>query len=191
MASPQGMASANFHDSITTSIYKKLQKSDLSYRFETIPSLPILACGTGALAVNGNPLGGSITCILRNRLTVPRRRSGHGHHNGGPPSPQEHAMTGVRFLPVALALCAGLLLGGCSKTQEASKATAAEDVTEVKLIPAYESLDKDKDGIVTLAEVDAVAPDWAERMHACDTDHDKTLTRGEYDVCKQTTPAAH
>ena len=56
-------------------------------------------------------------------------------------------MTGVRYLPVALALCAGLLLGGCSKTQEASKATAAEDVTEVKLIPAYESLDKDKDGI--------------------------------------------
>ncbi len=100
-------------------------------------------------------------------------------------------MTGVRYLSVALALCAGLLLGACSKTQEASKATAAEDVTEVKLIPAYESLDKDKDDIVTLAEVDAVAPDWAERMHACDTDHDKTLTRGEYDVCKQTTPAAH
>jgi hypothetical protein len=48
--------------------------------------------------------------------------------------------------------------------------------------PAYESLDKDKDGIVTLAEVDAVAPDWAERLHACDTDRDKTLTRGEYDV---------
>lgn len=100
-------------------------------------------------------------------------------------------MTGVRYLPVALALCTGLLLGACSRTQEASTAIATEDVTEVKLIPAYESLDKDKDGIVTLAEVDAVAPDWAERMHACDTDHDKTLTRGEYDVCKQTTPAAH
>ncbi|MBN5141801.1 MULTISPECIES: hypothetical protein [Stenotrophomonas] len=100
-------------------------------------------------------------------------------------------MTGFRYLPALLILSAGILLGGCSKTQEASKATAAEDVTEVKLIPAYESLDKDKDGIVTLAEVDAVAPDWAERMHACDTDHDKTLTRGEYDVCKQTTPAAH
>ncbi|AVO30622.1 hypothetical protein D7T48_02840 [Stenotrophomonas maltophilia] len=95
-------------------------------------------------------------------------------------------MTGVRFLPLALALCAGLLLGACSKTQEANKATTAEGVTEVKLIPAYESLDKDKDGIVTLAEVDAVAPDWAERLHACDTDRNKTLTRGEYDVCKQT-----
>ncbi|EKT4089323.1 TPA: hypothetical protein UMF52_001660 [Stenotrophomonas maltophilia] len=100
-------------------------------------------------------------------------------------------MTEVRYLPVALTLRAGLLLGACSKTQEASKATAAEDVTEVKLIPSYESLDKDKDGIVTLAEVDAVAPDWAERLHACDTDRDKTLTSGEYDVCKQTTPAAH
>jgi hypothetical protein len=38
--------------------------------------------------------------------------------------------------------------------------------------------------------VDAVAPDWAERLHACDTDRDKTLTRGEYDVCKQTS-ASH
>ncbi|AEM51497.1 hypothetical protein [Stenotrophomonas maltophilia] len=95
-------------------------------------------------------------------------------------------MTGFRYLPAALVVVAGLLLGACSKPQEASKATAAEDVTEVKLIPSYESLDKDKDGIVTLAEVDAVAPDWAERLHACDTDRDQKLTRGEYDVCKQT-----
>ncbi|HDS1578003.1 hypothetical protein [uncultured Stenotrophomonas sp.] len=100
-------------------------------------------------------------------------------------------MTGVRYLPAALVVVAGLLLGACSKPQEASKATAAEDVTEVKLIPSYESLDKDKDGIVTLAEVDAVAPDWAERLHACDTDRDQKLSRGEYDVCKQTTSKAH
>ncbi len=77
------MASANFHDSITTLIYKKLQKSDLPYRFETIPSLPILACGTGALTVNGNPLAWTLACILRNPLTVPRRRSGRDHHSGG------------------------------------------------------------------------------------------------------------
>lgn len=101
-------------------------------------------------------------------------------------------MTGYRCLSIALSLCGGLLLGACSKPQEASQATAAEDVTEVKLIPAYESLDKDKDkdGIVTLSEVDAVAPDWAERLHACDTDRNKTLSRGEYDVCKQTS-ASH
>lgn len=99
-------------------------------------------------------------------------------------------MTGYRCLPIALSLSAGLLLGACSNPQEASKATAAEDVTEVGLIPAYESLDKDKDGIVTLAEVDAVAPDWAERLHACDTDRDQKLSRGEYDVCKQTS-ASH
>ncbi|MBN7829371.1 hypothetical protein J5H37_07225 [Stenotrophomonas maltophilia] len=98
-------------------------------------------------------------------------------------------MIACRYLPIALSLCAALLLGACSRTQEASKATA-EDVTEVKLIPPYESLDRDKDGIVTLAEVDAVAPDWAERLHACDTDRDKTLTHGEYDVCKQTS-ASH
>lgn len=99
-------------------------------------------------------------------------------------------MTGIRHVPAVLIITIGLLLGACSKTQEASKATAAEDVTEVKLIPPYASLDKDKDGIVTLAEVEAVAPDWAERLHACDTDRDKTLTRGEYDVCKQTS-ASH
>lgn len=96
-------------------------------------------------------------------------------------------MTGFRYLPAALVVVAGLLLGACSKTPEASKAKTAEDVTEVRLIPPYESLDKDKDGIVTLAEVTAVAPDWAERIRACDTDRDQTLTRSEYDVCKQTT----
>ncbi|WP_409460034.1 hypothetical protein ACK1O1_10595 [Stenotrophomonas maltophilia] len=94
-------------------------------------------------------------------------------------------MTGFRFVPAALVVAAGLLLGACSKPQEPSK-TAAEEVTQVKLIPPYESLDKDKDGIVTLAEVDAVAPDWAQRLHACDTDRDRTLTRGEYDVCRNT-----
>ncbi|HEL3813312.1 TPA: hypothetical protein UMY79_000133 [Stenotrophomonas maltophilia] len=99
-------------------------------------------------------------------------------------------MTGFRFVPAALVIATALLLGACSKPQEASKATAGEDVTEVKLLPAYESLDKDKDGIVTLAEVDAVAPDWAERLHTCDTDRDQKLSRGEYDVCKQTAPAA-
>ncbi|MGF6416787.1 hypothetical protein ABH900_000248 [Stenotrophomonas sp. AN71] len=101
-------------------------------------------------------------------------------------------MTGFRFLPAALVVATVLLLGACSKPQEASApAAAAADVTEVKLIPPYESLDKDKDGIVTLAEVDAVAPDWAKQLSACDTDRDQKLTRGEYDVCKQTTPAAH
>lgn len=51
-------------------------------------------------------------------------------------------MIACRYLPIALSLCAALLLGACSRTQEASKATAAEDVTEVKLIPPYESLDR-------------------------------------------------
>jgi len=131
----------------------------------------------------------STSPILRSPLTASRRRSGRDHRTGSPPFLQEHAKIACRYLPIALSLCAALLLGACSRTQEASKATAAEDVTEVKLIPPYESLDKNKDGIVTLAEVDAVAPDWAERLHACDTDRDKTLTRGEYDVCKQTSGA--
>ena len=74
-------------------------------------------------------------------------------------------MIACRYLPIVLSLSAALLLGACSRTQEASRATADEDVTEVKLIPPYESLDKDKDGIVTLAEVDAVAPDC--RAPAC------------------------
>ncbi|HIE1101885.1 MULTISPECIES: hypothetical protein [Stenotrophomonas] len=100
-------------------------------------------------------------------------------------------MTGFRFLPAVLVVATGLLLGACSKPQETGTPKAAEDVTEVKLIPAYESLDKDKDGIVTLAEVDAVAPEWAKRLKACDTDRDQKLSRGEYDVCKQTSAASH
>lgn len=94
-------------------------------------------------------------------------------------------MTGSRFVPAALVVAAGLLLGACSRPQEPSK-TAADEVTQVKLIPPYESLDKDKDGIVTLAEVDAVAPDWTKQLRSCDTDRDKTLTRSEYDVCRNT-----
>lgn len=56
----------------------------MSYSFENILSLPLLVCRTCTHAVNGNQLACTLTCILRNRLTVPRRRSGRGHHNGGP-----------------------------------------------------------------------------------------------------------
>ena len=48
-------------------------------------------------------------------------------------------MIACRYLPIALSFSAALLLGACSRTQEASRTTAAEDVTEVKLIPPYES----------------------------------------------------
>jgi len=38
-------------------------------------------------------------------------------------------MTGFRYLPAALIMTAGLLLGACSRSQEAGKATATDEVT--------------------------------------------------------------
>jgi len=96
-----------------------------------------------------------------------------------------------RVLPAVLVIGSALLLSACSRPQDASDAPAAADVTQVHLIPPYPSLDKDKDGIVTLAEVDAVAPEWAQRLRACDTDSDQKLSRGEYDACKAANATAH
>lgn len=69
----------------------------------------------------------------------------------------------------------------------ASTATAA-DKTAPPPLPDYDAIDKNKDGIVTLAEIDVYPPAIAARLHKCDTDKDKTLSREEYARCER---AAH
>lgn len=69
-------------------------------------------------------------------------------------------------------------------TPPASSLPADTGVTEVELLPDYDALDQNKDGIVTLPEVVAVAPQWAERVRHCDANGDQQLSREEYAACK-------
>lgn len=71
-------------------------------------------------------------------------------------------MIGICYVFVVFVIIIGLLLGVCFRIQEVSKVIVVEDVIEVKLILFYELLDKDKDGIVILVEVDVVVLDWVE-----------------------------
>lgn len=56
------------------------------------------------------------------------------------------------------------------------------------ILPSYTELDKDKDGIVTLSEIDVYPPGVAERLHHCDSNKDKQVSRQEYVQC---TDGAH
>lgn len=55
-------------------------------------------------------------------------------------------------------------------------------------LPTYEQLDKDKDGIVTMSEVDVYPPGVAARLHRCNTDKDQQLSREEYARCEHDAP---
>ena len=72
-------------------------------------------------------------------------------------------------------LTAVLLAGGYSLALAAAPAEAA--------LPSYTALDKDKDGIVTLSEIDVYPPGVAARLHHCDTNKDHKLSQQEYAQC--------
>ena len=55
-------------------------------------------------------------------------------------------------------------------------------------LPSFTQLDKDKDGIVTLSEIDVYPPGVAARLHHCDSNKDKQVSRQEYAQCSA---AAH
>lgn len=50
-------------------------------------------------------------------------------------------------------------------------------------VPAYEELDANKDGIVTLPEVVVHNPALARRIAHCDSDNNKVLSRKELAAC--------
>lgn len=79
-----------------------------------------------------------------------------------------------------LILAAVLLTGGYSLALAAPPAD--------NNLPSYTALDKDKDGIVTLSEIDVYPPGVAARLHHCDSNKDKQLSRQEYAQCSA---AAH
>ena len=55
---------------------------------------------------------------------------------------------------------------------------------DAKALPLYETLDANRDGIVTLPEIVVHAPSLAARIRHCDVDRDEKLTREEYAACK-------
>ena len=84
------------------------------------------------------------------------------------------------FRSAQMILTAVLLSGGYSLALAAAPAEAA--------LPSYTALDKDKDGIVTLSEIDVYPPGIAARLHHCDSNKDHKLSQQEYAQC---TASAH
>lgn len=71
-------------------------------------------------------------------------------------------------------------------------AAAQDEVKTDKLDPgflsAYSEYDSNGDGLVTLAEVEAIIdPAHVRGVRACDTDGDTRLSVSEYDACNSTT----
>lgn len=83
--------------------------------------------------------------------------------------------------PTQLFVIAMLLAGGCSLAQAAPPAADSS-------LPSYTQLDKDKDGVVTMSEIDVYPPGVAARLHRCDINKDQKLSQQEYAQC---TAAAH
>jgi len=52
------------------------------------------------------------------------------------------------------------------------------------VLPPYDKLDVNHDGIVTLPEIVVIAPALAERIRRCDTDRDEKMSREEYAACR-------
>lgn len=78
-----------------------------------------------------------------------------------------------------------LLLSGI-----AANAAAAPTARAPAPLPAFEALDKDKDGIVTLPEVNVYPDAIAARLRKCDADKDMRISRDEYAKCEHAAHAA-
>lgn len=84
-----------------------------------------------------------------------------------------------------LLVCAAAL-SACA----AAQAAAPTDPDAESPLPAYDTLDADHDGVVTLPEITVHAPHLARRLATCDRNGDRRLTRQEYARCGPV-PAAH
>lgn len=78
------------------------------------------------------------------------------------------------------------VLAACAAAQAATPATPEPDSP----LPAYDTLDADHDGLVTLPEITVHAPHLTRRLAACDRNGDRRLTHEEYARCASV-PAAH
>lgn len=72
----------------------------------------------------------------------------------------------------------------------AAFAGTAPKAAPMSPLPAFNELDKDKDGIVTLHEVDVYPDALAARLRKCDADKDQKISRDEYAKCEHAAHAA-
>lgn len=85
-------------------------------------------------------------------------------------------------------LAAGLLLAlgaGAASAASPVAAPARPPAARPEPLPAYEALDANRDGIVTLPEIDVYSRPLAKEVHHCDMDANKTMTREEYAACER------
>lgn len=84
--------------------------------------------------------------------------------------------------PMAVTTVLALMLVSVGASA-ASPRQAAASPPGADGLPPYDSLDTDKDGIVTLPEVIVRSPSLAARIAHCDTNGDKRLSKEEYAAC--------
>ncbi len=78
-----------------------------------------------------------------------------------------------------------VLLAIGASTALAGSTWAASRPSPSTPLPQYDEVDKDKDGIVTLAEIEVYPPAIAARLRNCDTNKDSKLSREEYAHCER------
>lgn len=84
---------------------------------------------------------------------------------------------------VATAVSVAFALGSCGAFA-APPPPAPASAAGATDLPAYDALDADKDGIVTLPEVVVYSPSLAARIAHCDSNGDKRLSKKEYAACR-------
>lgn len=84
--------------------------------------------------------------------------------------------------------CFAILIGAAlmaSGTQGAFAAAQATTANKSPPLPAFEQIDKDGNGVVTMPEVDVYPDAIAARLRKCDVDRDMQVSHEEYAQCEQ------
>ncbi len=90
---------------------------------------------------------------------------------------------GFPNVPFPLAIVASAVLSTASVAAVAAE-PGEPPSTAKDLLPPYEQLGVNSDGIVTLPEVEVHNPSLARRIAHCDANGDRKLSRDEYRRCK-------
>ncbi|MCE3001623.1 MAG: hypothetical protein LW860_02815 [Xanthomonadaceae bacterium] len=98
--------------------------------------------------------------------------------------------TAIRTFAATLLLALGA--GAASAAAPvAAPAPAQPPAARPEPLPSYEALDANRDGIVTLPEIDVYSRPLAREVQHCDHDNDRTMTREEHAACERHPMPAH